>query len=342
MSGLIAPALITSNPHFMEPEILMQFNQASGFISAFENGSSTVKIGSEDLTVMVRRMNYRTVSGAGQSAYNNLPSVSIQMSAISTPTYLLRARGTFDHHDAAQAGNWGFALPTALQAAMDTAIYQQMRTAGLYGINPANGEGLLNTVGATATTLPADTLGNTTVSTYDNGQMAHFLLSTILSLRIRTQQTNQKHRVVVLGPQRIIGQWSSVGIVQLASYQRLGGGTNTVGGTAEDILAAQGVIIEWAYDDTLIGKGAGGKDAIIITIPEIESPRKMSMIDTNNLANQMQPSMLGCNVLYSDMVKPTIIQSPLPLGANELLAELRVTSGWGKRPEAITIVSATF
>jgi hypothetical protein len=38
-----------------------------------------------------------------------------------------------------------------------------MRTAELYGINPALGEGLVNTAGATTTNLPADSNGNDTI-----------------------------------------------------------------------------------------------------------------------------------------------------------------------------------
>ncbi len=342
MASLIASQYITANPHMMEPQIMMQYFQASGFMSAFHGSEPTVKLGSADLNVYVRRMNLRTVSGGAQSPYNNLPSVQIQMSMISQPTYLLRARAIFDHHDAAAAGVWGFGLPEALGDAMDQAIFQQMRTAGLYGMNPANGEGLLNTAGAVAVPLPADSFGNTTISTYDNGQMAAFLLSTIAALRIRTMQMNQKHRVVILGPQRVLAQWNTVGIVQLTSYQRIGGGSNTTGGTVENILEQHGVVVEWAYDDTLIGKVTGGKDAIIITIPEVESPKKMNVIDTNNVANKLQPAYPNCNTMYCDMVKPRIIQSPLPLGANELLAELRITSGWGQRPETISIMSAAF
>jgi hypothetical protein len=342
MAGLIASQYITANPHLMEPQIMLDYFQASGFMSAFHNSEPTVKLGSEDLTVNVRRMSYRTQSGAGQSAYNNLPSVAIQMSMVSTPTYLLRARATFDHHDAAQAGVWGFGLPEALGDAMDLAIFQDMRNAGLYGMNPANGEGLLNTAGAVALPLPADSLGHTTVSTYDNGEMALFLLNAVSALRIRTKQMNQKHRIVILGPQRILAQWNIAGIVQLTSYQRAGAGSATTGDVVKNVLEDNGVTVEWAYDDTLIGKGQGGKDAIIITIPEIESPKKMSVIDTNNLANKMAQGFPNCNTMYCDMVKPRIIQSPLPLGANELLAELRITSGWGKRPEAISIMSATF
>lgn len=59
---------------------------------------------------------------------------------------------------------------------MRQGIFQQLRSALLYGMNPAGGEGLLNTAGATTESLPPDSNGNTTVLTYDHGQMAVYLL----------------------------------------------------------------------------------------------------------------------------------------------------------------------
>lgn len=98
---------------------------------------------------------------------------------ISTPTYMFRARAIYDHHDMAAAGNWGIALPAAQRLGTRRAIFQQLRNALLYGMNPAGGEGVLNTNGASTISLPADSGGNTTVLTYDHGQMAVFLLAQI-------------------------------------------------------------------------------------------------------------------------------------------------------------------
>jgi hypothetical protein len=38
------------------------------------------------------------------------------------------------------------------------------------------------------------------------------------------------------------------------------------------------------YDDTLIGAGAGGTDAVVITIPEVEVPMVNSTVNTNEFA----------------------------------------------------------
>ena len=51
---------------------------------------------------------------------------------------------------------------------MRQATFQLERNMLLYGMNPVNGEGLLNAAGAVAITLPPDSSGNDTVVTYDS------------------------------------------------------------------------------------------------------------------------------------------------------------------------------
>lgn len=340
MAGLNT-SWVQQHPSMVVPEILMQYNQPSGVFEAFAGSAPEVKIGSEDLAVYVKRLDIRTATAQGRNAANMLPSVSINASMISTPTYLVRARAEFDHHDTAQAGNWGYALPEAYRNGMRQAIFQQMRLAALYGMTPSSGEGLVNTSGATATTLPADSFGNTTIQTYDNGQMALYLLGLVAAIKIRTYQTGVNQRIVILGPQRVLALWQNVGIVQLTSYQRPGGGSATVGGTVAGVLEMAGDTVQFAYDDTLIGKGSGGKDAIIITLPEVELPKQMSNINTNEFA-KTSPSMKGSNLMYQDMAAPRELPTPIPGGAMDIISELRITSGWCLRPEAITILSATY
>lgn len=127
---------------------------------------------------------------------NQLPSVALDAKMISTPTYLFRCRGIYDHHDMAAAGNWNFALPEAQRLGMRQGIFQQLRSALLYGMNPAGGEGLLNTAGATTESLPPDSNSNTTVLTYDHGQMAVYLLGHVQAALTRTMQLGRQQRVV--------------------------------------------------------------------------------------------------------------------------------------------------
>jgi uncharacterized protein (DUF302 family) len=328
------------NPSYVMPEILLQYQQASGAFDTLATGDPLVRLGEGDLAVYMKRLDVRTKVAAGQSAYNQLPSATVTANMISTPTYLLRTRAEYDHHDTAAFGRWGASIVDAQRLAMRQGIFQQMRNGLLYGFNPVNGEGLLNTNGATAVNLPADSNGNTTISTYDNGQLATFLLQQIGAAKTRTMQVGIPVRVTILTTQRILAAISYQGIVQLTQYQRIGGGVNTTAGTVANVAEWNDDEVMWVADDTLIGKGAGGTDVIVVTIPEVKKPAS-GRINTNEFA-KLAPGFEGCNVQLCDMPAPREIPTPLPGGAIDVLSELRVTSGWAVRPEATTIISAGF
>lgn len=336
----ITPAWVQVHPSFMEPDIILQYNQASGAFDTLPGGNPRVKIGSEDLAVYIKRLDIRTKMATGQSAYNNLPSVAINAEIANTPTYLQRVRAEYDHHDTAAAGGWGFSVVEAQRLGMRQAHFQLLRQSLLYGMNPANGEGLLKANGNTTVNLPADSYGNDTVVTYDNGQMAEFLLAQILALKTRTMQLGIGRKFTILGPQRTLGTFE-YNIVQLVQYQRPGAGSTSTAGTVKDIAALNGDEITWCYDDTLINQGAGGTtDAVLIVMPEVEKPR-VHAINTNEFA-EVQPGMSACTLMYTDMAAPMEIPTPLPGGAIDVLSEMRASPGWGVRPESITVISMQY
>lgn len=336
------PSQAKVTPSFSEPELIIKYAQASGAFSILQGAKPRVKLGQGDLYVYINSLDLTTDSMASQSASNFLPSASLIASYNSTQTYLIRTRAIYDHHDMQAASNYAVALPQAQDLAMRQGIVQQMRTGLLYGFTPANGEGILNTVGATAVTLPPDPYGNTTVSTYDNGAMALFILNQIVARKTAMFQSGAtvKNKIVILSPQRIGLQLQYANIVQITSYQRAGAGSATTGGTIDQVAAMAGDEVEWQYDDTLIGKGAGGTDAVIITIPEVEVP-DIEGINTNVFGG-LQPSMKAVNVMYADMAAPRKIPTPTPDGAITEIQEIRVTSGWTLRPEGLAIVSMPY
>jgi len=336
----LAPAYSQVSPNYTAPEIILNFNQVSGAFEMFATGEPMVRLGDGDLYVYQKRMDIRTIAAAGQVAYNQLPSVSVVPSQINTPTYLLRVRAEYDHHDTAGFSRWGASLPESQKLGMRQGIFQASRNAAIYGMNPAGGEGIINTAGATAISLPPDSNGNDTLVTYDNGQLAEFFLTLVTSILTRMYQMGQVGRIVVLGPQRILAPMEMQNIVQLTQFQRTGAGTETSKGLIEDILKRNGYTLEWCYDDTLQGQGAGGTDAVILTVPEIKKP-KIPNWNTNTFAD-LTPGMLATNVMYCDMVAPREIPTPLPGGAIDVLSELRITSGWGQRGEAVTVLSIQY
>ena len=336
----ISPAFVQVHPSYMMPDTLMPYSQASGAFELLASGAPLIRLADGDLYAYIKRVDLRTRMAAGQAAYNQLPGVNFALSQISAPTYLLRVRAEYDHHDTAAMSRWGLSIVDAHRLGMRQATFQLIRNGLLYGFNPANGEGLVNTSGATAITLPADSAGNTTVVTYDNGQMAFFLISQVQAIKTRTNQLGIGRRFVFVGPQRTLGAMEYQNIVQLTSYQRVGAGSTSTAGMIKDVLEMNDDEIIWAYDDTLIGKGAGGNDAVIIVMPEVEQP-KGARINTNEFA-KLTPSLEACTLQLCDMAAPREIPVPLAGGAIDVLAEMRITSGWGVRPEAITIVTMLY
>jgi hypothetical protein len=203
--------------------------------------------------------------------------------------------------------------------------FQLARNALLYGMNPANGEGLINTAGATAVSLPPDQFGNQSVTTYDNGQMAIFLLTQISAMKTRTNQLGIGRKFTILGPQRVLSAFEYQNIVQLVQYQRAGAGSTSTAGVVKDMLEMNEDEILWVYDDTLQGQGAGGTDAVIITMPEVQKPVG-SKINTNEFA-RLAPGIEATTLMYCDMAAPREIPTPLPGGAIDVLSEWRITSG---------------
>lgn len=338
--SLLAPAFVTVSPSFTEPGIILPVAQRSGFADTLEGGSPRVRLGEDDLYVYMNRMDIRTQVAGGTAAFNQLPSVSFAFSRFSTPSYLLQVRAEYNHHDVAAAARYNAALPEMYRLGMRQAVNQVLRNMCLYGLNPQLGEGLLNAPGATALNLPADPYNNTTVLTYDNGAMALFLMQQVLAIKTRTNQLGIGHKFTLIGPQRTLGQFE-YNIVQVTQYQRPGAGTASTAETTKAVVMSNGDTLLWTYDDTLIGKGAGGADAVILVMTEVDKPVGRGPINTN-IFQDLQPSNNACTAMYMDMVAPKEITSPLPGGATDVLAELRATSGWGIRPEAIEIISMIY
>ena len=338
---LNAGAFKIIEPSFQEPEILIQFQQASGYIDLLAEGKLRTRLAEDDLVVYMKQLNLRTKISASQSTANELPGVDISASMISTMTYQFRVRSQYDHHDVAAAGRWGFALPEAYRLGMRQAHFQAARDAALFGLQPQNGEGFLNAPGATATNLPPDQFGNTTVVTYDNGQAAFFFAQQIAQIKTRTLQLGIGRKFVILGPQRTLSQWE-YNIVQLTQYQRPGAGSASTVETLKGIMMSNGDELVWAYDDTL--QGAGGNadtDIILIAMPEVAVPSGPAEVNTNVFAS-LKPNNPVCLTQYCDMAAPREIISPLAGGATDVLSEWRITPGWAPRSQALTIVSATY
>jgi len=340
--GSLFQGQLKVDPSFSEQGLIVTYTQRSGAFAALPGEVPKVKLGSEDLNVYINGLDLRTEAQAAQASSNFLPSSTLVGSYYSTAAYLIRTRASWDHHDIAAAANYNVSLPAAQDLASRQGIFQQMRTMLLYGLQPANGEGLVNAVNATQVTLPPDTYGNDTVLTYDNGEMALFILSQIVAIKDAMYQTGGDitNKIKVISPQRIFVQFEYGSVVQTTSYQRPGAGTATIGQEIKQIMQEHGDSIDWYYDDTLIGKGAGGSDLVILTIPEIEVPM-IEGINTNEFG-KIEPSIKDVNTMYTDMAAPMKIPTPVPDGGITEVQELRCTSGWNLRGQGLFLLNMPY
>ena len=336
------PAQAKVLPSFSETDLIVTYAQASGAFAALQGGKPRVKIGSEDLYVYINNIDLRTETQTSQAASNFLPSATLVGGYSSTATYLIRTRATWDHHDIAAAANYSVNLPAAQDMASRQGIAQQMRSMLLYGYAPANGEGLLNAANAIQSPLPVDSFGHATLRSYDNGQMALWLMSQIIALKAGMFQGDMPNEIRIIGPQRVILALQMQMIVQTTSIQRPGAGYMSAAQAVESICKEFGNVISWWMDDTLIGKGAGGADMVILTIPELEVPDIPGLTINTGEFNELQPAMKAINVMYADMAAPMKIPTPVPDGGITEVQEIRCSSGWNLRGQGLYLLSIPY
>ena len=336
------PSQAQVNPSFREPELIVQYAQASGFMETMAGGAPRVRIGKDDLYVYINALNIATEATVSQFGANWLPSTSLQAEYEQAQTYVLRNRNNYDDAMERAAARYNVSLPNALELGQRQGIFQRLRDMYWYGVIAANNEGILNTQGATAVTLPADNLGNTTVVTYSANSMYQFILQQIVLAKSRMYQSGSQiaNQIVIASPQREFLNFQYASIVEVTSYQRPGGGTNTVAGAIQKVAEEAGDTIEWVYDDTLIGKGAGSTDMVVIAFPEIKVPN-MPGLNTNEFG-KLEPSTKAAIVQYLDVAAPIKVMTPIPDGGVTQVLELRATSGWVWRPQAITLISMQY
>lgn len=334
-------ARVLVHPSYIEPDLIVTTSQASGFMDVLAERALRVKLGPVDKFVYQNRIDLRSQVTASQAAANALPSATLTADYVQTGTYRVRTRAEYNELDIAEAGEWNVALPQAQRLALRQGIFQYLRVAALFGVNAANYEGLLNTPNSTQVNLPPDTYGNTTVTTYDAGQLAQFFLNQINQALQRMFYLGAPNRIQFLGPQRIIGQMQLTNIVQVTSYQRPGAGTATTAQIVTEIAKEFGYAVEWAYDDTLAGVGgsyggAAGSDVVLLVVPEAIVPNAHE-IDTN-VFQTISPVQKAMTLQYADVAAPTEVTTPIVEGL-DVVAQIRISSGWAPRGQAVTVLT---
>jgi hypothetical protein len=337
--AVIAPARVLVHPSRVEPQNIVTIAQPSGFMLGLGGESLRVLLSDVDKFIYQNRVDVRTAVAAQQASANLLPSATVTLEYASTATYLVRTRQEYNEWDVAETAEWNVGLPQAYRLASRQGIFQFIRIANLFGVNASNSEGLLNSPNSTSVNLPPDSYGNTTLLTYDNGQIAMWLLQQVNAALARMYFLGAPVRVVFIGPQRIIGTLQLQNIVQVTSYQRPGAGTATSAQVVKKVADEFDIEIVWAYDDTLIGAGSGGSDAVLMLVPEAVTP-KVPGINTNEFAT-LTPMTDAMTMQYANVVAPIEVTTPIVEGV-DVTSSMRISSGVAWRGQAVTVLNVPY
>jgi len=334
--------IVRVDPSFMQPQILMQYTQKTGAWDLLPERKPDVRLGTTDLVAYQRSLRVSTQTQVGQSMSARLPSTSIVPGYDQMKTYRIACRSQYAMFDEEAARNAGYSLVDANRLAAHQGIAQTMRNLLLYGFDASNNEGVMNSPNSNRHNLPADSHGATGYNAYDNGELFQFLLNEIAIIKSGMMMIGVPLRFTILAPQRFISKLSYGGIVQLTSYQRIGGGSETISAAIKEVtMRAGGDEVVFSVDDTLIGQGAGGTDAIIIAVPELRINPAQIAFDTNIFAT-LTPNQQAVNTMLCDMAAPMEVVSPIADGGTTTIYTIRSTPGWCLRGQGATILSASF
>ena len=197
------------SPHHYEPGLIVTQSQASGYFDCLAGEGLRVQLGPIDKAVYANVLDIRTQIAANQATANVLPGVTLTGSIIQAGTYTIRQRNQYSDFDVAEAGEYNVALPMAYRyGQLPGCLSSTSATSASTASNASNSEGLINTPGATAISLPPDSYGNTTISTYDAGQLAIWFNGLIHAGLTRMFLLGTPMRVVIIGPQQDLGSCS--------------------------------------------------------------------------------------------------------------------------------------
>lgn len=345
--GVIAPTRRILSPSITSPKFVVRNALRSGFMRVLADGQPDVKLTETTRAVYVTTLDVRTLARGAQSNASELPSVDIQYGYISAPTYQQKVGVTYSRDDVNSAADWNSPLPALYSHGMAQAHFQLMRDAALYGFNPQNGEGILNSSASERESLPADSNGKTTLDDYDAGQAFQYLLGVfnrrlvacnLMGVTGTYNSGGAPVRLVVLAPQRVISKLNSR-IVELTSYQRAGAGSASILQSLVEVMHGNNVSVEFAPDDSLIGRGTGGTDAVIITLPELPDVGTIPKFNTNEFGDSVQPNERAMNTMFTDRVVASELSAPWGPEMTRVVSFMRITAGWALRGEGTTILS---
>ena len=326
-------SIATIQPNIIDPGFVDSY-MTSTWVDALPDSTFKQNLSETTQQVLKFALGVTTNGQMGQGNAYNVPSLSYTSELMSTPVYTFNVQYSINRDAAAMAANYGADEAALQQWLAEKALFIQTMGAVIDGVNPAIGEGLLNTTDRTSEVLLAsDLTGETDLDLQDKGEVRDAVFRHLNNLLQRSgMQTAKGFAIGAIGAQNIWGELNGSPI-QLTSAQRAGAGTMTVWQAIEEWAERYQAKIFTGMSDKLLGKGINGTDAFVLFLHGIKRS-SMNQFDVNKTA----PVPIENNVMSIYTMPP--IEEPIQQhGGLHIHVKARMTGLWAYRGKAITVLS---
>lgn len=283
--------------------------------------------------------NINSQAAITQQWKNEVSNQSYTMGQISAPVYMIQAFMQWDKQEAAafDALSSGVALPDFLENLAKQAINQRRHEGILYGFDPATdlNQGIL--ANATESNLPADSQGNSTITSYSPAELQSFLASVIRD--VMNASYGMLRPVVIASSPRVINYLHSI-VVSLTESQQKGAGVDVISGLLGRVMDWLGAgKVEFIQDVTLQDDTNGDK-IVFVARGMDEQSESVSDADSQNLVGKNNSIKFNTWTDKGFGLMPE--QAPEVLGVYKRKFVFRMTPGVTLRSEAVRVVKAPY
>jgi len=289
------------------------------------------------MQVVMRTMdNTNSSPSVSQTWDTAISETAYSLNQIQASVYNISSKYSYNPQESAKFSNaTGESLPEVLEAIGEAGVANALHTGAFYGFDNSAEQGILS--GATKVTLPQDSAGATTVTSYNPAEFVKFMNTIINQIRIKT--FNAETPAVMFGTTEFI-TFIQTEIVNFLSSAN-SGGVNGIAGTVNMARSWAGENgLEFYIDDSLKGKGTAGKDAFFIMATKTKNDELYQRFN-QNIGIAHSDGTLNNTIMVLPVAN---ISYPNPAidGVISTYNYMSSTSGWNIRPECISLITYDF
>lgn len=266
-----------------------------------------------------------------------ISGTDMTLNRIQMATYNITSKYGYnkDESDKFTKATGGQSLDNVMSAITEAGVSSCVHFGALYGFGKGYNQGII--AGSTKASLPPDSTGATTVSTYSDIDLYKFIIETIND--VRAQSFGGASPTILFGPRKFINYIQTALVSFLQSAES--GGLNSVAGTINLASRLGGVEqIKYIEDDSLIGRGTDGKDLFFLLAPRIKEDQRFEQFNQNILIDENGSGKK--NAIMAVTVPDWNQRNPVVDGFESSFRQMSLTAGLLIRPEAMVSVSYTF